>query len=349
MRARPGMAQGETPRAMAASRLAWPLGAGLIILAAIGGCAASPDGGALYAAHAHQAEQAGLLRRDFAPRDALFDKTTLEHSFERVVFDAENIADVSTVAPIGAHTNDAVVLKWRWPIRYRLVGDGVRQADRLMVEQLARRLSRYTGLQIRDAAAHGRPNMTIIVKSAFGRGEFLRRLDEQSIDVSNTVYEHWIRSLEIPCAVSLRLHPTRAGVIQSAVVLVKAEIEGVLRESCLHEEITQSLGLTNDHPDVRPSIFNDDGEFARLTAHDVELLRLLYDDDVKAGMNRDEAMPIIRTLLAEDWLHVRAAATPRAAVKRPERPESAPIDGPAPGAFPIRTAASGDRSEDNVR
>ncbi|MFO7759375.1 MAG: DUF2927 domain-containing protein, partial [Roseovarius sp.] len=52
-----------------------------------------------------------------------------------------------------------------------------------------------------------------------------------------------------------------------------------------------------DSPTARPSIFNDDDEFALLTRHDEILLELLYDPALDPGMTPDEARPILRRLL----------------------------------------------------
>jgi hypothetical protein len=72
-----------------------------------------------------------------------------------------------------------------------------------------------------------------------------------------------------------------------------------MRRACLHEEIAQGLGLINDSPQARPSIFNDNSEFALLTRQDELLLRLLYDPRLKPGMSLAEAKPIIETIAAE--------------------------------------------------
>ena len=73
----------------------------------------------------------------------------------------------------------------------------------------------------------------------------------------------------------------------------------LMRSSCLQEELVQALGLGNDHSDVRPSIFNDDEEFALMTRHDEYLLRILYDPRLKSGMTAEEAMPIVREIIAD--------------------------------------------------
>jgi hypothetical protein len=89
------------------------------------------------------------------------------------------------------------------------------------------------------------------------------------------------------------------GEIIGDIVAIKKEIPPELFETCVEEELAQSMGLMNDDPKVRPSIFNDDQEFALLTTHDEYLLRILYDDRLKAGMTPEVAMPIVRQIVAE--------------------------------------------------
>ncbi|MGB1235679.1 MAG: DUF2927 domain-containing protein [Planktomarina sp.] len=83
-----------------------------------------------------------------------------------------------------------------------------------------------------------------------------------------------------------------------AIVIIREELPPILKLACLHEEIAQAIGLTNDHPDARPSIFNDDDEYATLTGLDLDLLRLLYHPDLKTGMTLDTATPIIDRIVA---------------------------------------------------
>ena len=79
---------------------------------------------------------------------------------------------------------------------------------------------------------------------------------------------------------------------------MRAEQPELMRRSCVHEEMAQGMGLANDSPRARPSIFNDDDEFALLTTHDELLLGLLYDPALRPGMGIDEARPILRRLTA---------------------------------------------------
>ena len=84
-----------------------------------------------------------------------------------------------------------------------------------------------------------------------------------------------------------------------AVAVIRAEHPDALRLSCIHEEIAQGLGLANDSPAARPSIFNDDEEFGLLTRHDELLLRILYDSRLSPGMTEEEARPVVEIIAAE--------------------------------------------------
>jgi hypothetical protein len=90
----------------------------------------------------------------------------------------------------------------------------------------------------------------------------------------------------------------RTGAYTRAFAVIRAEHPDLLRLSCLHEELTQGLGLPNDSPRARPSIFNDDEEFALLTDQDELLLRILYSPELRPGMSPAEARPIVDRLAA---------------------------------------------------
>jgi hypothetical protein len=87
--------------------------------------------------------------------------------------------------------------------------------------------------------------------------------------------------------------------IGRALIIIRDEHPDLLRQSCIHEEIAQSLGLPNDSNAARPSIFNDDEEFGLLTTHDEFLLRILYDPRLTPDMDAATARPIVRTIARE--------------------------------------------------
>jgi hypothetical protein len=66
--------------------------------------------------------------------------------------------------------------------------------------------------------------------------------------------------------------------------VIRAEHPDLLRLSCLHEEIDPGPWPAERFPARRPSIFNDDEEFALLTTQDELMLKILYDPALRPGM-----------------------------------------------------------------
>lgn len=87
--------------------------------------------------------------------------------------------------------------------------------------------------------------------------------------------------------------------IVKAVIVVNVERDPALVDSCLLEELTQSLGLPNDSDMMRPSIFSDRDRLRELAPHDAVLVRALYDPRMKAGLSRDAALAVARTVIAD--------------------------------------------------
>jgi hypothetical protein len=100
------------------------------------------------------------------------------------------------------------------------------------------------------------------------------------------------------CVVIGTFAPGGSGYIK-AVAMIRAEHPSLMRSACIHEELAQGMGLANDSPGARPSIFNDDEEFALLTTHDELLLKMLYDPRLQTGMAPATAAPIARQIARE--------------------------------------------------
>ena len=92
---------------------------------------------------------------------------------------------------------------------------------------------------------------------------------------------------DIHCMAMTSMSSEPNSAISSAMVIIRSELPEIMRRACFHEEIAQSLGLTNDSHVARPSIFNDDDEFATLTKFDEILLQhkiLFYFTPLIAAM-----------------------------------------------------------------
>ena len=101
---------------------------------------------------------------------------------------------------------------------------------------------------------------------------------------------------DIHCMAMTSMSSEPNSAISSALVIIRNELPDIMRKACIHEEIAQSLGLTNDSHFARPSIFNDDDEFATLTKFDEILLQILYDHRLNSGISKKEASQLVRQI-----------------------------------------------------
>ncbi|GGA13384.1 DUF2927 domain-containing protein [Neptunicoccus cionae] len=245
----------------------------------------------------------GKLRQDFNPPDAPFNADTLVRNFEKVALYDEYTNQEGVFIE---EQTSSYLRRWQKPVRVGLhfgksVTSAQRREDRKFVSAYAARLAGLTGLNIRLTS----------LKNANFVMLFLNR-DEQKVEPAMLAPDvpqllpSIVREIEtsprnifcVAYALSNADNPTD---YSGAVILVKAEHSDVMRKSCIEEEMTQALGLANDDPTVRPSIFNDDEEFALLTRHDEILLKMLYDPRLRVGMTPERARPLLHSV-AEDAL-----------------------------------------------
>lgn len=274
----------------------------------------------------------GLLRTDDGRTLGPPDAATLTETFLRLALHDEYVQRLGRLVPEQTETRLA---RWEVPVRLGLRFDaGVSPAqqarDRADLERYARRLSRVTGHPIGLASRAEQANFDVLIvhedtRRAMGP-ELRRRLPG--------IGPAELRALtDMPrgtfCLV-LAYGRDGSAVYGHALAVIRAEHPPLLRQLCLHEEIAQGLGLANDSPRARPSIFNDDEEFALLTAQDELLLRMLYDPRLRPGMTLAEAAPVAQLIATEIAAGITAGTSPEASPK--DSPEAGPAarGGPAP-------------------
>lgn len=241
----------------------------------------------------------GLLRSDGGGPDVPFDARRVSDTFAVLAFQQEFRTIGSAVV---RQSSASALRRWQGGVRVQTVfgpsvPDDVRARDEESVERYVARLSRVTDHPINTVSDGG--NFHVLFVNEDERrvvGPLLERLVPEIQQTEVDVIEALAR--ETYCVV-LTSDPNNDGVITRAFAVIRAELPPMLRLSCIHEEIAQGLGLANDSPDARPSIFNDDDEFGRLTTMDEVMLGLLYDPALRPGMTEAEAMPTVRMLAAE--------------------------------------------------
>ncbi len=241
----------------------------------------------------------GLLRTDGGGPDTPFSADDLVRNFERIAL-FEEYATVG--GRIVAAQTESQIHKWMSPVRLELsIGPDVPEEkarrDREEVGRYAARLARVSGHPVGMVASGG--NFHVLILTEAERRAFGPRLRELIPGISMAAVETVTNMSRQNYCLVFALDRGGSGVYSQAVAVIRAEHPDLLRLSCLQEEIAQGLGLSNDSPMARPSVFNDDEEFGLLTTHDEYLLRILYDPRIEPGMNADEAVPIARTIARE--------------------------------------------------
>ncbi len=206
-------------------------------------------------------------------RSAWPSQDMLARQFERIAFTSE----------YGGQNRAGRLIRWSGPVRVRLTGH---MPDRFRVEverQLAE-LRALSGLAIEIAqeGAEGLPPpMTIEFSNSRG----------------GTTFEP-----DAPCRTLI----WEDRYVISKVQIYIAPYPDYVRRHCIAEEVTQALGLADDSPLIRDSIYHDASARQRIAPWDALMVRVLYDPRLKPGMTKAEAMPIVRRIIAE---HLSRGAT----------------------------------------
>ncbi|EAQ43472.1 lipoprotein, putative [Roseobacter sp. MED193] len=238
----------------------------------------------------------GLLRTDGGGPETPFDADDLAEHFEEIAFYNEYAGRSGSGLTGG-------LSRWSGPVK--LVADfgpsvppSQRQRDLDVLSAYGSRLSRVTGHTISTSARQG--NFHVIFAGADDRAYVAEKVRDLLPNLSDNDLQLFVN---LPrshyCFVLAGGPPDAPFDYIRGVALIRAEHPDLVRDSCIHEEVAQGLGLLNDSPKVRPSIFNDDDEFAYLTSHDELLLKMLYDPRLRTGMGIEEARPLIR-IIARD-------------------------------------------------
>ncbi len=237
----------------------------------------------------------GKMRTDISPKDAPFTYSDLVQNFEQIALRNEyHITNGRFVAG----QSQTFLRRWESPVRVAAINgastsESATRFNNNEVSKFTRRLARLTNLDMRTSSAED-ANFLVLFLNDKEQAGFAHTLPSILRDISPAVVDAFRNSpRNIFCAAFAFTKPGQKGVYGNVLILVKSEHSDFMRKSCIHEEMAQAMGLTNDSLDARPSIFNDDEEFAFLTKHDEILLRMLYDPRLKAGMESYEVIPLL--------------------------------------------------------
>ena len=242
----------------------------------------------------------GLLRQDGGGADTPFDVEDITAAFEQLAFYNEYDIDENKLLP---NSNAVSLAKWKSNTNISVrFGNSVhteqKDKDLREINHLIRYLSRVTNHNIKIRRQN--TNMYIVVsnqkeiKDLIGEIGLQRpEFDPKRVPIITQLPK------DIHCMAMTSMNAEPNSEIASALVIIRSELPNLMRRACFHEEIAQSLGLTNDSHFARPSIFNDDDEFATLTQFDEILLQILYDRRLRPGISEKEASQLVREIASE--------------------------------------------------
>nr|WP_246082462.1 DUF2927 domain-containing protein [Rubellimicrobium rubrum] len=241
----------------------------------------------------------GLLRGDQGGEDTPFTDTMLARDFIAIALFDEYAARNGALV---AQAQESRLRRWDEPIRMEIVFgpsvDAEQSArDRAGIQAYASRLSRLTGVPV--SQVNGDANFHVAVLSEDDRKGFEARLRDMLPGIADSSVRAFMNLPRSTLCLVIAFGSGEGAGYSQAVALIRAEHPELLRSACIHEELAQGMGLANDSPTARPSIFNDDEEFGLLTKHDELLLKILYDPRLRTGMTVEEATPLVQTIAAE--------------------------------------------------
>ena len=235
----------------------------------------------------------GLMRTDGGGPDTPFDMHDILRHFQDIAFYDEYDATLG----FSRISQASHLEKWTTPVRFNPVfGKSVDRnrvkLAKVTVAKYVKKLSRITGHPMLVSAR--KPNFDVLFMGHDDRDQmdaFLASRGPQIGALAKQVVA--MMPEDVHCMVMAFSNAEIRHGYTHAIAIIRAEHPPLMQRACIEEELAQGLGLANDSPYARPSIFNDDDEFATLTTMDAVMLQILYNPRLLPGMTLDQARPYL--------------------------------------------------------
>jgi len=235
----------------------------------------------------------GLMRTDGGGPDTPFDMHDILRHFQDIAFYDEYDATLG----FSRISQASHLEKWTTPVRFNPVFGKSVDRNRVKlakatVAKYVKKLSRITGHPMLVSAR--KPNFDVLFMGHDDRDQmdaFLASRGPQIGALAKQVVA--MMPEDVHCMVMAFSNAEIRHGYRHAIAIIRAEHPPLMQRACIEEELAQGLGLANDSPYARPSIFNDDDEFATLTTMDAVMLQILYNPRLLPGMTLDQARPYL--------------------------------------------------------
>lgn len=203
----------------------------------------------------------------------------IEKAFIEIAFKREYRADVHQVD------------KWVQPIHYQFIYHRLK-GPIAFIETLANthlaHLKKITGHPITLSTSKQSTNFRIILtKDEYYQSSIHKFTQSNVKDIAR----------KSNCMATFKRNARHEITAVTIIIPVDYAMSKGLLPACIVEETTQAMGLPNDSDWVSPSIANDASKLDLLTGLDYVFLKLLYQPQLKPGMNVNTAKPVIEKTL----------------------------------------------------
>ncbi|MEH6548279.1 MAG: DUF2927 domain-containing protein [Sneathiella sp.] len=145
-----------------------------------------------------------------------------------------------------------------------------------------------------------RSNLTVFFANAKVLGRLIQILGENSTANAMAQGSQPCIAISFPPrkAPAALTHPQN---IVLGFVFIRSDLEEWMTTRCIHEEMTQVMGINNDLKGSDLTLFDEDlaGKKTELTALDKFVLRVLYDPRISPGMEGDELKETVTRIVDE--------------------------------------------------
>lgn len=233
----------------------------------------------------------GKLKTARNPPEAPYTNEDLIRTFREIMFFDEFIR---TDGAYRVGRAERRLEKREETVRYTIWGNGVTDTDRADLASMANRVTRATGLNLLESDTSA--DIEVLILNQTERLSLAMKTRQAGAIAMAVDLENNLEGLV--CAAYYFESEDNPELVDYTII-IPDELSGILRRSCIEEEFGQAFGPSADYDGARPSVFNDDEEFALFTEHDEWLFRILYDPRLRDGMDQETAMPIVRQIVAE--------------------------------------------------
>jgi len=176
------------------------------------------------------------------------------------------------------------IRKWTQPICYRISGD-IFESDFVILEAFVAQLNElegFPGMHMEDGFAES--NFTITFTNSGGIA-----------DISGDWSDYWIDDSVYKGAVALE-HNENDGIFSGRLGVLKS-MDQTSRTSELKEQLYKGLGPMTETVQRRDSIiYSEDSMVTELSQIDWLILKLLYSEAIRPGMDKNECEKVLRNL-----------------------------------------------------